>query len=33
MTGNNPADGNAKDIKIIVPVKQLSSFGKLLKCH
>ena len=33
MTGNNPADANAKDVKIIVPLKQLSSFGKPLKCR
>ena len=33
ITGNTPADGNAKDIEIAVPLKYLAIFGKLLKCH
>ena len=32
-TGSTPADGNTKDVKIIVPLKYLSNFGELLKCH
>ena len=26
MTGNTPADGNRKDVEIIVPLKYLSNF-------
>ena len=33
ITGKTPADGNTKDVKIIVPLKCLSNFEELLKCH
>ena len=33
ISGNTPADGNTKDVEIIVPLKYLSNFGELLKCH
>ena len=33
ITGNTPADGNTKNVEIIVPLKYLSNFGELLKCH
>ena len=33
ISGNTPADGNTKDVEIILPLKCLSSFGELLKCH
>ena len=32
ITGNTPADGNTKDVEIIVPLKYLI-FGEDLKCH
>ena len=31
MTGNTPADGNRKDVEIIVPLKYLSNFWITLK--
>ena len=31
ITGNTPAGGNTKDVKIIVPLKCLSNFGGTLK--
>ena len=31
ITGNTPAGGNTKDVKIIVPLKHLSSFWKTLE--
>ena len=33
ITGNTPAGGNTKDVEIIVPLKHLSNFWELLKCH
>ena len=33
LSGNTPADGNTKDVEIIAPLKYLSNFGELLKCH
>ena len=33
LTGSTPADGNTKDVKIIVPLKYLTIFGELLTCH
>ena len=33
ITGKTPDDGNTKDVEIIVPLKYLSNFGELLKCH
>ena len=33
ITGKTPADGNTKDVKIIVLLKYLSNFGELLKCR
>ena len=32
ITGSTPTTGNTKDIKIAVPLKYLSIYGKLLKC-
>ena len=31
VTGNTPADGNTKDIEIIVPLKYLSNFRRILE--
>ena len=31
ITGNTPADGNTKDVEIIVPLKYLSNFWRTLK--
>ena len=31
ITGSTPAGGNTKDVKIIVPLKHLSSFWKTLE--
>ena len=31
MTGKTPADGNTKDVKIIVPLKYLSNFWRTLE--
>ena len=31
ITGNTPADGNAKDVEIIVPLKYLSKCWKTLE--
>ena len=31
ITGNTPADGNTKDLEIIVPLKYLSNFWRTLK--
>ena len=31
ITGSTPAGGNTKDVKIIVPLKNLSSFWKTLE--
>ena len=33
ITGKSPADGNTNNVEIIVPLKYLSNFGELLKCH
>ena len=33
ITGSTPADGNTKYVKIIVPLKYLSNFRELSKCH
>ena len=33
ITGKTPADGNTKDVKIIVLLKYLSNLGELLKCR
>ena len=33
ITGKTPADRNTKSVEIIVPLKHLSNFGELLKCH
>ena len=33
ITGTPPADGNTKNVKIAVPIKYLSNFWELLKCH
>ena len=33
ITGNTPADGNAKDVEIIVPWKCLSNFQRTLEIH
>ena len=32
ITGETPADGNEKDVEVMVPLKYLSNFGELLKC-
>ena len=32
-TGKTPAAGNTKDVEIAMPLKYLSNFGRLLKCH
>ena len=29
ITGNNPADGNTKNVKIAVPLKYLSNFRRI----
>ena len=31
MTGNTPAGGNTKDVKIIVPLKHLNNFWRTLE--
>ena len=31
ITGNTPADGNTKDVEIIVPLKYLSNFWRTLE--
>ena len=31
ITGSTPAGGNAKDVKVIVPLKYLSSFWRTLE--
>ena len=31
ITGNTPADGNAKDVEIILPLKYLSQFQRTLE--
>ena len=31
ITGSTPADGNTKDVKIIVPLKYLSNFWRTLE--
>ena len=33
ITGCTFTGGNTKDVKIVVPLKHLSNFWKLLKCH
>ena len=33
ITGNIPADGNTKDVEIIVPLKCLSNFRRTLEIH
>ena len=33
ITGKTPVEGNIKDFEIIVPLKYISNFGELLKCH
>ena len=33
ITGKSPADGNTNNVEIIAPLKYLSNFGELLKCH
>ena len=33
ITGKTPDDGNTKNVEIIVSLKYLSNFWKLLKCH
>ena len=33
ITGNTPADDNAKDVEIIVPLKCLSNFRRTLEIH
>ena len=33
ITGKTPAASNKKDVEIIVPLKYLSNFGELFKCH
>ena len=33
ITGTTPVDGNTKDVEMILPLKCLSNFCRLLKCH
>ena len=33
ITGNTPADGNTKDVEIIVPLKYLSNLWRTLECY